>query len=558
MEALTDVELRRCVRDLFALSALPALWRQGDVKHTTETLADAVFRTLEPDLAYVLVPDSVGTQASLRTTGEHDPAAIRELLTPIIEQRQPTSRLDLFGIEMNVLLQAIDLADGEQGAIIVAARRSGFGSEINRALLRVAVNQAAVALQNARYVAELGRAARVQEELVQQLASASRRKDQFLAILGHELRNPLAAIHAAHAHSFTHPEHGQGRTQEIISHQLATLIRLVDDLLDLSRVSTGKIALQRQRLNLRDVVEKARAALEHAAIQKGHHLVAAASNAPIWVDGDAVRLEQVLVNLLGNAIRYTPRGGRISIAASRTSDGHALIRVEDNGCGIAPELLPNIFEPFVQAEISLHRTEGGLGLGLAIVKGVVVLHGGSVAVTSTGLGKGCTVMVRLPLVEPQEQPGTDAPTAQAERPSVKLRVLLVDDNTDMTEMLAASLEASGHETASANDGLEALEVAGRFSPDVAFVDIGLPSIDGYEVARRLRAQLEAPVVLIAMSGYGQEEDRALSREAGFDDHFVKPVPRERIEQVLAEAARSQPLVGATTACSVPLAALRVQ
>ncbi|HMJ12994.1 MAG TPA: ATP-binding protein [Polyangiaceae bacterium] len=513
---------------------LPALWRRTDVKHTSESLADAIFRTLEAELVYVHVPDSDGAHASVRVAGDrrHDADAIRELVAPVIRQGPPASRLDVFGTEMNVLLQPIDFSEGDPGAVIVAATRSSFPSELDCALLRVATNQASVALQNARYVAELDRAALAREELVAELAAASRRKDQFLAVLGHELRNPLAAIHAAHSHTLANPNHA--RSQEIITHQLTTLTRLVDDLLDVSRVSTGKLTLQKQRLELRDVIDRARAASEHAAAQKGHRLSTNISAVPLSLDGDPVRLEQVLVNLLGNAIRYTPAGGHVSITASRTSDAHALIRVEDDGCGIPPELLPRIFEPFVQAEMSLHRTDGGLGLGLALVKGVVELHGGSVSIMGGESATGCAVLVRLPLVDPVEEGKPSAPAAVAARPSAMLRVLLVDDNTDMTEMLAAWLAACGHQTAFANDGLEALDVARRFSPDVAFVDIGLPGIDGYEVARRLRTQLQRRVVLIAMSGYGQDEDRARSHEAGFDDHLVKPVRTELILRILTQ------------------------
>jgi signal transduction histidine kinase/CheY-like chemotaxis protein len=525
MESLTVVELRRCIRDLFALAMLPALWRRTDVRHMSESLADAIFRTLDAELVYVHVPDSDGAHGSVRVAGDlgHDADAIRELLAPLIRQEPRASRLDVLGTEMNVLHQPIDLPEGDQGAVIVGATRSGFPTDLDCALLRVATNQASVAVQNARYVAEL--------------AAASRRKDQFLAVLGHELRNPLAAIQAAHSHSLANPNHA--RSQEIITGQLATLTRLVDDLLDVSRVSTGKLTLQKQRLELRDVIDRARAASEHAATQKGHRLSMNISAVPLWVDGDAVRMEQVLVNLLGNAIRYTPPGGHISITASRTSDAHALIRVEDDGCGIPPELLPRIFEPFVQAEMSLHRTDGGLGLGLALVKGVVELHGGSVGITQGDSGTGCAVLVRLPLVDPAEERVSRSPAAVAARPSAILRVLLVDDNADMTEMLAAWLAACGHQTAFSNDGLEALDVARRFSPDVAFVDIGLPGIDGYEVARRLRTQLERRVVLIAMSGYGQDEDRARSREAGFDDHLVKPVRTERIQRILTEVGALQ-------------------
>jgi signal transduction histidine kinase/CheY-like chemotaxis protein len=537
MESLSLVELHRCVRDLFALSTLPALWRRASAKDTVESLADIVFRTLEPELVYVLLPASTGPLDALRAPEyrQHDPAAIRKALEPALARGGPVSRLDVLGTEMNVLVQSIDLASSENGVVVVAATRSSFPTDVDGALLRVAVNQATVALLNAHYVAELNQAALAREALVAELAAASQRKDHFLAVLGHELRNPLAAIHAAHTLAQRQPE----RAQEIIAHQISTLMRLVDDLLDVSRVSTGKLALQKQELDLRDVIESARSASEYAATQKRHRLTTDAAASALWVAGDAVRLEQVLVNLLGNAIKYTPPGGNISIAAVQSAEGDALIRVEDDGAGIAPELLPRIFEPFVQAEDSLHRTNGGLGLGLALVKGVVELHGGSVSIASTGLGQGCSVVVRLPLLlDAGARDGIQAPRPVTS-PQTSLRVLLIDDNADMTEMMAEWLKGSGHETASAKDGFAALELARNFCPDLAFVDIGLPELDGYEVARRLRAELRTGVVLIAMSGYGREEDRALSREAGFDDYLVKPVGTDRIERVLAEIALSR-------------------
>jgi signal transduction histidine kinase/CheY-like chemotaxis protein len=537
MESLSIVELRRCLRDLFALAMLPASWHHHDPKQTAQSLADAVLRTLDVELVYVLVPDAGGLLAVLREEGgaAHNLHAVSELFAPFIQQGGVGPRVNVLGTEMNLALQTIDLPSAERGVIVVGAVRSDFPTQIDSALLRVAANQAAVALANTRYIAELNQAAVLRDQLVAELATASKRKDHFLAVLGHELRNPLAAIHAAHLQTLTKPQ--PGRAQEIITHQLTTLMRLVDDLLDASRVSTGKLALQRQRLDLREVLEKARAACDHAAAQKGHRLTMTTCEDPLWVDGDQVRLEQVIVNLVANAVRYTEAGGNISIAVSRTSDDHALVRVDDDGRGITAELLPRIFEPFVQADMALERAEGGLGLGLALVKGVVELHGGSVDVTSGGPGKGCTVLVRLPLVANIEHPATTEPAAPLlANPRTGLRVLLVDDNADMTEMIAMLLQQSGHDTAAASDGLAALELAGRFSPDVAFIDIGLPGIDGHEVGRRLRAQLQSSVVLIAMSGYGQDEDRARSRLAGFDDHLVKPVPPERLEQVLTKIA----------------------
>jgi signal transduction histidine kinase len=537
MESLSVVELRRCLRDLFALAMLPASWRRHDPEQTAQSLADAVLRTLDVELVYVLVPDAGGPHALLREAGEtrHDLDAVGKLFAHFVQQGPVAPRVDVLGTEMNVVLQTIDLPSGEQGAIVVATGRSSFPTQVDSALLRVAANQTAIALANKRYIAELRQAAELRERLVAELATASQRKDQFLAVLGHELRNPLAAIHAAHLQTLTSQK--PGRAHEIIGHQLATLMRLVDDLLDTSRVTTGKLALQRQRLDLRQVVEKARATCDHAAAQKSHRLTMTTCATPLWVDGDPVRLEQVVVNLLANAVRYTPAGGNILLEASPTSDGNALIRVEDDGPGITAELLPRVFEPFVQADMSLERANGGLGLGLALVKGVAELHGGSATIMSEGAGKGCTVLVRLPLVENVEHTATaDVRVPPLANPRTGLRVLLVDDNADMTEMLAMWLRQSGHDTASVNDGLAALELASRFSPDVAFIDIGLPSIDGHEVGRRLRARLPSNVVLIAMSGYGQEEDRARSRAAGFDDHLVKPVLPERMEQVLTEIA----------------------
>jgi signal transduction histidine kinase/ActR/RegA family two-component response regulator len=542
MESLSASELRRCLRDLLALAMLPAAWARADERQIITSLADALMHALTPDLVYVLVRHRPEDLLEIRAAKDLVPEALHlaEVLAPFLaDEASATFRAEILGRSMNVLVVPIDL-HGEDGGVVAASRRPSFPGEIDRALLRVAVNQASVALRNARYVAELREAARARDAALATLAAASQRKDDFLAMLGHELRNPLAAIGAAHAQTLASAD--PGRAQEIIGHQLATLTRLVDDLLDVSRVATGKLTLDRHRVDLRKIVEGARAACEHAAARKSQTLVANVSDVPLWVDGDAVRLEQVLVNVVGNAVRYTPEGGHVSVTVS-SSDGVAIVRVEDDGAGISPELLPRIFEPFVQADTSLHRAEGGLGLGLALVKGLVDLHGGDVSITSGGDSKGCSVLLRLPLVDgtagAAEAAGAPLPPASTSgRQKRPLRVLLVDDNADMTEMLAALLEASGYETARAGDGLEAVDVATRFSPDVAFIDIGLPKLDGYEVVRRLRERLDSRVILVAMSGYGQAEDRARSTVAGFDHHLVKPVANERIEQLLEAVARS--------------------
>jgi len=250
-----------------------------------------------------------------------------------------------------------------------------------------------------------------------------------------------------------------------------------------------------------------------------------------------VRLEQVLSNVLGNAVRYTPRGGHVTLTASRGPGRQAQIVVQDDGCGIAPELLPRIFEPFVQADTSLHRSEGGLGLGLALVKGIIDLHRGTVALRSGGTDKGCRVELRLPLIDGPTAAFATSPPVSGRAGQRSLRVLFVDDNADLTEMLSILVEARGHQTRTAADGYAAIEVVKSFAPHVAFIDIGLPELDGFQVARELRA-LRTEAVLIAMSGYGHQEDRRQSLDAGFDLHLVKPVPLEKIEEVLSGVAAS--------------------
>ncbi len=365
------------------------------------------------------------------------------------------------------------------------------------------------------------------KRLAEEALAASRAKDEFLAVLGHELRNPLAPI-------MTGVEllklRGVTMTKELltIERQVRHLARLVDDLLDISRITRGLVELQRERLSLDGAIAKG---IEIASplLEQKQHQVSLDIDPALRVDGDPVRLAQVFSNLLTNAARYTPQGGNIRVSA-RDDGAQAVVRVVDDGTGIAPELLGRIFDLFVQGGRTIARSEGGLGIGLAVVRSLVRLHGGEITAHSAGPGQGSEFVVRLPLAgdrplglvvrgEPRPLHGTELPAARHRR-----RVLVVDDNVEAAELISGALRALGHEVAVAHDGAEALKLADRFRPEVAVLDIGLPVMDGYELARRLRDQPDVgPGRLIALTGYGQDADRARSRDAGFDVHLMKPV-----------------------------------
>jgi PAS domain S-box-containing protein len=370
----------------------------------------------------------------------------------------------------------------------------------------------------------------------QRLREDDQRKNEFLAMLSHELRNPLAPIR----NSLTvldRAERGSDqakRAQATIDRQTAHLTRLVDDLLDIARISRGKIQLRKQPVNLGDLAR--RTVEDHRSFfaADGLELEVAVSDAGLWVDGDATRLSQVLGNLLHNAAKFSDRGGQASVSAVREQNT-AVIRVRDTGVGLSQEMLARVFEPFTQAETTLDRARGGLGLGLALVKGLVELHDGSVAVESAGPGQGAEFTVRLPLRELAD--GSEAaPTAS--RALATRRVLVIEDNLDAAESLREVLEFGGHAVEIANNGSSGIEQARAFRPDMILCDIGLPGMDGYEVARRLRAEATlASTYLVALTGYALPEDLAKAKEAGFDEHIAKPASLERIEQVLANAPR---------------------
>ncbi|QDF04611.1 hybrid sensor histidine kinase/response regulator [Myxococcus xanthus] len=366
--------------------------------------------------------------------------------------------------------------------------------------------------------------------------AANLAKDQFLAMLGHELRNPLSAITSGvKVLSVTEDAASRERARALVERQAFHLARLVDDLLDVERVSSGRILLQKQTMDLSECVRRAVAALESSGRTQAHQVEVEAPRA--WLEGDASRLEQVVTNLVSNALKYTPPGGRIRVV-TREEPGHVVLEVSDTGDGLSPELQDRVFELFFQAERTLDRAQGGLGIGLTLVKRLVELHGGSVRAQSDGLAKGSTFTVRLPRGQAEQAPRLqDAPMA----PASGRHVLLVDDHTDSRQLVRELLELEGHTVSEAEDGPSGLARARELRPEVVLLDIGLPGLDGYEVARALRSTDEGrDLLLIAVTGYGLEEDRRRALEAGFDEHLVKPVDLTRLRELLRPRKRAAP------------------
>jgi PAS domain S-box-containing protein len=380
---------------------------------------------------------------------------------------------------------------------------------------------------------------------IETLEAEGKQINEFLAMLGHELRNPLAPIRNAvavmGAKGTADPTTAWAR--EVIERQVAHLSRLVDDLLDVGRITSGKITLQRESIALASVISRALEAVGPLQDQRRQVLDVDLGPDPVTVEGDATRLVQVVVNLLTNASKYTPEGGHVWVRLRR--EGHeAVLSVRDDGVGMPAELVATVFDIFVQGDRSLDRAEGGLGIGLTLVERLLALHGGTITASSAGPGQGSEFVVRLPVAEPRPadpsaDPSPASPAKAAGARSRRLRVLVVDDNHDAMESLGMLLGFWGHEVLTAGDGSAALDLVRQHRPHVVLLDIGLPGIDGYEVARRIRAQegIGKPV-LVAMTGYGQAEDRQRAREAGFALHLVKPVEPDALQRALAVVVRA--------------------
>ncbi len=374
---------------------------------------------------------------------------------------------------------------------------------------------------------------------------ADRRKDEFLAMLGHELRNPLSPILTGLQLMRLKAPNTCESERKIIERQVEHMVRLVDDLLDVSRITRGKIQLKRERLDTMAVLTKAVEMTAPLLEQRSHHLQLTPPPEPLAIEGDSARLAQVLANLLNNAAKYTDPGGWIRASVEREGE-QVVLRIRDSGTGISPEVLPKVFEMFVQDGRAIDRSQGGLGLGLAIVRSLVELHGGTVSAHSEGVGRGSEFVVRLPLAQRSAQSASNALASSPPQPSNEgalqpLRILLVDDNRNAAKLLAELLEMTGFVTHVAYDGPTALEAAPAFRPDVALLDIGLPIMDGYELAAKLRAQaLLRGTRLIALTGYGQESDRRRAQEAGFDFHLVKPVNLEQLLEAIRHLTGAEP------------------
>jgi signal transduction histidine kinase/CheY-like chemotaxis protein len=528
-----------------------ALTRTTSPTAAGQRVADAVQRLFEPSSAVVRLLEPDGTMVAVAiagtnpvvTPGHRMPAGSGVVGLAVTERRLvmtdsvltdprvglPPSVRDQHERLSNRLIIAAPLIvdDVVIGTLALNETKTRNFAETDLALLEALANHAAVGIRNAQLF-QHERTAREEAE------ASSRTKDEFLAMLGHELRNPLAAISSGLAvlnrPSVTQEHSAEAR--DIITRQVAHLCKLTDDLLDVSRVTTGKISLSRKTMDLGELAQRTWRMLESSGAFARH--VTKLATEPVWANVDESRMLQVLVNLLTNAVKYTPAGGTIIMTVQREPD-KALIRVADTGVGIGLTLLPRIFDLFAQGEATRDRTKGGLGIGLTLVKRLVEMHDGSVRAASEGPGQGSVFTVTLPapaMTSLIRNPRLTEPPAIGVR-----RILLVEDNRDARRMLRLMLELDGHDVHEAEDGITGLAQAVHLQPDVAIVDIGLPGLDGCEVARRLRAtDAGRGMLLVAVSGYGQPDDQKLSREAGFDAHLVKPVSHDTLVKTIHAAS----------------------
>jgi signal transduction histidine kinase len=433
------------------------------------------------------------------------------------------------------------------GVLLLGTRRAlPVYSAADQAMLSELAGRAGMALENARLYWSLKQEIAKTREAEEKLLEAAKRKDEFLAMLSHELRNPLAPIRNAVelVRRIAPADPRLAWARDVVDRQVTHMAQLVDDLLDVSRITQGKITLRRDSLELGKVVSHAIETARPLIEARGHTLELALPAKPVWMIGDFARLAQVLANLLNNAAKYTPEGGSIELAAE-SAEGEVVVRVRDNGIGIDGELLPHVFELFAQGERSLDRSLGGLGVGLTVVQRLVELHQGRVEVLSEGAGKGAEFRLVLPCISevPETETTQESP---AEIRSVRkgMRVLVVDDNTDAAESIAVLLRLEGHEVKTVSDGASAIACSQVFAPSAVLLDIGLPGMSGYDVARRLR-ELPATrdAVFIALTGYGQREDRTAAAQAGFQHHFIKPADPRAIHEVITRGKTSEALRG---------------
>jgi signal transduction histidine kinase/CheY-like chemotaxis protein len=514
--------LERCIRDLATLNALPSMCIGRSPDEALDIVLDALPTALSCDLIYLWVPGSAPVERGALYGARVPEAGLVAIAALTGSGPQRSGALAIPTVGDFWCFEAAVPVGAETGRLI-AGRASPLDPETDRVLVSTAANLIGTALESARVLEN------------------ARRKDNFLAMLGHELRNPLAPILTAVELLARHPS--VAREQQVIERHTRHLARLVDDLLDISRVTSGHVELRSERVSLSSVLERA-AEVAAPLVARHRHTLHVASAEGIFLEGDPVRLAQVFGNLLVNAAKFTPASGKIDVTIDRGAAG-VRIAVRDNGRGISRDQLGRIFEPFVQADHERDALSGGLGLGLAIVKSLVERHHGTIAASSDGRDRGATFTIELPTVDGMDEPAAIAP---AHAPSTRsaIRVLVVDDNVDVAELLAEALRFEGFQTAVEHNARAALDRWHSFVPHAAILDVGLPDLDGYALANALREQHGADPTLIAATGYGQQKDRARAAQAGFDCHFVKPVSVRDLVLVLDQRVVSAVLPGSPT------------
>jgi signal transduction histidine kinase/CheY-like chemotaxis protein len=513
-------ELRRCLRDVLALLALPAAWRELPPAQILTRFSEALENMVDPELLVASMRSS-GTAAGVvrlhRADAEARRADVAKWLSCIAGASTSTVQQLSCGElgELTVVFEPIGYY-AALGHLVVASRRAGFPSSSELVTIRAATSLATTAI-------EAASAMQAREE-------ALRAKDDFMALLGHELRNPLAPIRSSLDLLRGKNQGKLPHEAQVIDRQVEHLTRLVDDLLDVARITRGTLELKPSVFEMGEVIEQAVEGATSLFESRRHQLAVECPPSGLPVEGDRFRLLQVVANLLSNAARYTPEGGHVELRVTRR-DQRLLLCVRDDGIGMTRDFLPRVFDAFVQAQRAYGPQYGGLGIGLALVQKVVTLHGGQVRARSDGPGMGSEFEVELPLAPGGHLP-TEAAPAEVRGSGEQLamlRIMVVDDNVDSGEMLGEVLSMAGHEVRVVHDPLEAAAQAVQFKPDIVFLDLSMPGLDGFGVAAEIRRQLgEQRPALVAVTGYGQESDRQKTAAAGFRGHLVKPVDLKKL------------------------------
>jgi len=510
-----DARLQRCIRDLAALNALPSMCVGRTPEEVLDLVFDALPTVLDCELVYLVLPGSPPHERAAIARGPVPEAQLAELRAVVAHDGDGGDPMVVVGGRKFHCLE-VEVPIGSERGRLVAGRGTPLDPQTDRVLIRTAGNVIGTTLHGAKVLEN------------------ARRKDDFLAMLGHELRNPLAPI--VTATELLARNASAAREQEVIERHTRHLSRLVDDLLDISRVTHGHVELRNEQVELDGVLSRA-AELVAPLVARHKHVLKLPDASGLLVQGDPVRLTQVFGNLLTNAAKFTPPNGEIQVTVE-PAPGRVRVTVRDNGRGIAADQIRRIFEPFVQADRERDALQGGLGLGLAIVKNLVERHHGTITARSEGRGRGAAFTVELPTVERVEQ-RIVTPELKPASARAGVRVLLVDDNVDIAELLSEALQDEGYETATAHDAKAAIARWRSFVPHAAVLDVGLPDLDGYQLAKTLRAEHGRGFTLIAATGYGQKQDRQRSADAGFDCHLVKPVSVNELIMVLDQKVTSR-------------------